>query len=169
MKKYLVPIFLLALAIFTPPLFGKEEAPLSPLAVDSASGRPMEIPFQVGAIHELPLQSVAGWIEATPGQIFTTGTHPADFVLPSLKEDPVPIRYPRWAVQEGWEGSFVIAVEILPTGEVGRWNITQSTGYPLLDQAATEAVRKWRFHAALEQGKPVVSCIQIPIHFELEE
>ncbi len=109
------------------------------------------------------------WSQAKPGAIFSTGTYSTDFVLPFLKEEPTPIRYPRWAVQEGWEGAFVIAVEILPTGQVGRWQIMHSTGYLLLDETATKAVQSWHFHPAVEQGKAVASCIQIPIRFELTD
>lgn len=164
MKNSLVLTVFVLLLFSTPLLHAREEASPGGIPVSSLPAEAGEItfPFQVSV-------TAGEWAQAKPGQIFTTGSPPADFVLPSLKEDPVPIRYPRWAVRETWEGTFMIAVEILPTGEVGRWKITHSTGYPLLDQAATEAVRKWRFHAALEQGKPVVSCIQIPIHFELEE
>lgn len=108
------------------------------------------------------------WSQARTGKLFSTGVYSADFVLPSLKEAPTPIRYPRWAVREGWEGSFVIAIEVRPTGEVGRWKVTQSTGYRLLDETATHAVRHWKFHPATEKGRAVVSCIQIPIHFELQ-
>jgi len=109
------------------------------------------------------------WSQARRGEIFTIGFHPEGFALPMLKEDPVPIRYPRWAVREGWEGTFVIAIEILTTGEVGRWKVIESTGYGLLDETATETVRQWRFHPGREQGKPAVMCIQVPVHFELRE
>lgn len=109
------------------------------------------------------------WIEANTGQIFSEGSQSANFVLPALREAPAPIRYPRSVVPEGWEGTFVIAIEVLTTGEVGRWEVMESTGYPLLDETATEAVRKWRFHPATEQGRSVVSCIEVPIRFELKD
>lgn len=104
-----------------------------------------------------------------PGPVFTGGTEPKGMSLPYLLSNPRPIPYPRWAVRQGWRGTFILAVEILPTGAVGRWKVMQSTGYRLLDEVATKAVREWRFHPATEEGKPVVSCIQIPVHFKLQD
>ena len=146
------------------PLFAREEAASPPLALSPLKGE--------GTVTSRPFEfslTRGEWVEARAGEIFTSGPPLADFILPSLAETPVPIRYPRWAVREGWEGTFVIAIEVLQTGEVGRWKVTESTGYPLLDRAATEAIREWRFHPAREQGKAIVSCIQIPILFKLQD
>lgn len=158
--------FFLLLALLSPAVWvwAKEEAPSSPLVLKpfqakvEGPGLPFEFSLADGKLSQ-----------ARTGKIFTTGYYAADFTLPSLKEEPVPIRYPRWAVQEGWEGTFVIAVEIGTSGEVGRWKVMESTGYPLLDEAATGAIRKWLFHPATEKGKTILSCIQIPIHFQLED
>jgi TonB family protein len=165
MKKVCVSIFFVGF-FFLPTFLGgaKEESPSVPLDLSSlktqheAVTRPFEFSIKRGE-----------WAEGKAGPLFTTGVHPPDFVLPSLKEAPVPIRYPRWAVQEGWEGTFVIAVEILETGKVGRWKVLESTRHSPLDQAATRAVRRWQFYPAKEHGKPIVTCIQIPIRFELQE
>ena len=163
MKKILLPGILLTL-VFQPnmALWAKEEPPANFLSVLPQRGETAETmpPFEVSL-------ATGEWSQAQPGKVFTTGTHAPDFTLPFLKEPPVPIRYPRWAVQEGWEGTFVIAVEVLKTGKVGRWTVTQSTGYPLLDKVATEAIRQWHFYPATEQGRLLVSCIQIPVRFNL--
>lgn len=160
MKKISFLISLLILS--TLPVFAAEEAqPLGLKSVESkieGPGLPFEFSFSPGKLSE-----------ARTGKIFSTGYHASDFALPSLKEEPTPIRYPRWAVREGWEGTFVIAVEILVSGQVGRWNVTQSTGYTLLDEAATQAIRQWQFHPATEKGRAIISCIQIPIHFQLQD
>ena len=166
MKKIVFPFLLLTLSfISSAPLWAKEEAaPSPPVSLESLKGGRVDI----SRTFEFSL-SRGEWVQAQAGEIFTSGTHASDFTLPSLKEAPVPIRYPRWAVQEGWEGTFVIAVEILQTGQVGRWKVIESSGYPLLDRAATEAVRQWQFHPAHEQGRAIVSCIQIPILFKLRD
>lgn len=164
MKKITTP-FLLALFVFSSAafLFAKEEAPLPQAAfVPAAAETPTALPFEFSLTE-------GKWTQGRPGQIFSTGTHAPDFTLPSLKEDPAPVRYPRWAVQEGWEGTFSIAIEVKTDGTVGRWKVMQSTGYSLLDEAATAAVREWRFHPATEQGKAIVMCVQVPILFELKD
>lgn len=162
MKKNSVFLGFAVLTLVSFRLFAAEESqPLVLNAVENkieGPGIPFEFTFAPGRLSE-----------ARTGKIFTTGTHAADFTLPSLKDEPVPIRYPRWAVREGWEGTFMIAVEILTTGQVGRWRVMESTGYPLLDEAATEAIQQWQFHPATEKGGAIISCIQIPIHFDLQD
>jgi len=167
MKKIYFSTFLIltaALFLGANTAWTKEEAPSPSLTLSPFDGKSaMEIfPFEF-------LVTPGKWSQAKRGEIFTTGNYGADFVLPSLKEELVPVVYPQGAVREGWEGTFVIAVEILTSGEVGRWEIIQTTGYSLLDKAATAAIRQWRFHPATEGGKPIVSCVQIPIHFQLKE
>ena len=108
------------------------------------------------------------WISSEPGKVFTTGSQEADFELPFLKKSPEPIRYPRWALKQGWQGELVAAVEILPDGAVGRWQVMRSTGHRSLDDAAVKAMRSWRFEPARFHGKPVVSCIQIPVRFKVD-
>lgn len=103
-----------------------------------------------------------------PGPVFTEANVSSEYVLPSLVSDPTPILYPSWAVNRGWEGELIIAVEILTDGSVGRYKVMRSTGRRLLDRAAIRAVRTWKFHPATEGGKAVVSCIQIPVLFRLE-
>jgi len=163
MKKS-VFLILASTLLTTPAAQAGEEARPQPLAENILSGQAprIDIPMAFSV-------SPGRWSQAEPGPLYTSGAQSADFILPSLGEEPAPIRYPRWAVREGREGNFVIAVEVLPTGEVGRWKITESTGYPLLDEVATKAVTGWHFHPATEMGKAVVSCIQIPIRFELKE
>ena len=163
MKKTFLPTILSTL-LFLFPLsgFAREETPTAPLPVSRLQGgiQADQTPFRVSV-------TPGKWSQAEVGQVVTTGFHPTGFTLPALKGEPVPIRYPRWAVQEGWEGTFIIAIEILKTGEVGRWKVMQSTGYSLLDETASNSIRQWQFHAGRENGNPVVMCIQIPVYFVL--
>lgn len=106
-------------------------------------------------------------LEVTPGQVFTTGTEEPGTLLPYLISTPKPIAYPRGAVQKGWEGDFSIAVEVKLDGTVGRWQVMHSTEHELLDQAAVASVLTWKFHPAVKDGKPFVTCIEIPVTFEL--
>ena len=108
------------------------------------------------------------WISSQPGRIFTTGSETADFELPFLKQMPQPMRYPRWALTQGWQGELVVAIEILENGSVGRWKVMHSIGHRSLDEAAIKAVRAWRFEPGKLRGKAIVSCIQIPIRFRVD-
>ena len=106
---------------------------------------------------------------AKVGSVFTEGGHYEKMSLPYLLSNPAPIPYPRWAVRQGWEGRFDIAMEILKDGSVGRTKVMRSTGYNLLDQAAVKSVKLWKFHPAMENGQPAVTCIQMPVLFQIEK
>ena len=51
--------------------------------------------------------------------------------------------------------------------EPNRSRSIASSGHDMLDQAATEALKKWRFVPARASGKPVETWVKIPIEFQL--
>ncbi len=109
-----------------------------------------------------------GELIPSPGPVFTVGDEEG-VILPYLLDHPKRIAYPRWAIRQGWEGNLILAVEILTDGSVGRLQVMKSTGYKLLDKTASKAIQHWKFHPATKDGKPVLTCIQIPVDFKLEE
>lgn len=110
-----------------------------------------------------------GNLVTKPGKVFTEGGHYENTDMPYLINYSEPIAYPRWAVRQGWEGRFDIALEILKDGSVGRTKVMRSTGYSVLDQSAEKGVKTWKFHPAMKNGEPIVVCIQIPVLFQLEK
>ena len=106
---------------------------------------------------------------ARPKAIFTMGEDAEGMSLPYLISTPKPILYPRWAVRQGWKGKLVLAIEIFGNGTVGKYQVMQSTGYKMLDDAATKAVQTWIFSPAIKDGKAVHTCVQIPILFDLQD
>ena len=103
-----------------------------------------------------------------PGPVFTEGGNTEGFEMPYLISHAKSIDYPRWALHQGWQGEFVIAIEILPAGNMGRSHVMKSTGYKILDEAAADAVQTWQFRPAMKNGKPVLTCIQIPVRFQID-
>jgi protein TonB len=79
-----------------------------------------------------------------------------------------PPDYPPRARRLGLEGEVLIRTRVLPNGESGELVLGQSSGYALLDQAAMEAVRKWRFRPARHGDEQIVSWVEIPVRFRLE-
>jgi protein TonB len=63
----------------------------------------------------------------------------------------------------------LLLVEILENGRPERISIGQSSGYPILDEAAVGAVGRWKFIPAQREGKPVKSLAQVPIVFSLRK
>jgi len=88
--------------------------------------------------------------------------------------DPVPRynprpEYPREARKFGWEGTVLLIVEVLPDGNAGKIEIKESSGHSVLDRAAIQAIRKWRFTPAQRQGTPVPATTELPVIFRLKD
>jgi periplasmic protein TonB len=77
--------------------------------------------------------------------------------------------YPAEARRRGWEGTVLLLVEVLENGRPERISIEQSSGYPILDEAALGAVGRWMFIPAQREGKPVKSFAEVPIVFSLRK
>lgn len=56
--------------------------------------------------------------------------------------------YPQRAKQRGWEGSVLLRLLVDAQGRVADVEIVESSGHDVLDEAAAEAVRAWRFRPA---------------------
>jgi protein TonB len=46
--------------------------------------------------------------------------------------------------------------------------LKESSGHPMLDEAAIEAVRHWRFTPARQSGRAVTAAVEVPVRFSLE-
>jgi protein TonB len=79
-----------------------------------------------------------------------------------------PPDYPPRARRMGMEGEVLIRTRVLRNGRCDELELVQSSGYALLDQAAMEAIRKWRFRPALRGDEQVSSRIEIPVRFRLD-
>lgn len=90
------------------------------------------------------------------------------FVIPRAgRSNPKP-RYPEGARAEGREGTTLLRVTVLPTGEVGEALVERSSGHADLDRSAVEAVMRWTFLPARRGESPVISSVRIPVTFALE-
>lgn len=78
----------------------------------------------------------------------------------------VPPPFPIEAVKRGESGTVVLEVVVDARGEASGIRVATSSGSRILDDAALEAVRRWRFEPALEGGEPVADTIEVPIEFE---
>jgi periplasmic protein TonB len=81
---------------------------------------------------------------------------------------PKAVVYPLKAIRRGWEGQTVVAAEVLPDGSVGRMALAKTSGHEVLDQAAQEAIKTWKFSS--ESGKiETAHYVDIPVNFKLED
>jgi len=81
-----------------------------------------------------------------------------------LKE--VPSIYPKIARQAGVKGTVVLGVRIDAKGRVTEVKVLKSI--PLLDQAAVDAVRQWRYEPFLSKGIPTPVVFSVTITFNLK-
>jgi protein TonB len=77
--------------------------------------------------------------------------------------------YPFAAVRQGAEGRVLLSAEVLPDGRAGRVSLEKSSGHNLLDAAALNTVRSWRFTPARKGGVATAQTVSIPIDFNLQD
>lgn len=75
--------------------------------------------------------------------------------------------YPSIARSRHWEGDVLLKVLVREDGASGAVEVERSSGHDALDEAATEAVRGWRFVPAKRGDMTVASWVTIPISFRL--
>lgn len=60
--------------------------------------------------------------------------------------------YPEDARQDGFTSTVGVKIEVLENGRTGEVRLARSSGRDSMDEAALQAVRKWRFVPAQEEG-----------------
>lgn len=95
------------------------------------------------------------------------------FAAVAGRENPVPVRtvapeYPRELKANGVSGLVMVKVSIDEQGNVGETDIVKSSNVQF-DRFATDALKKWKFKPARQDGTPVAVQVTIPIKFVAEE
>jgi len=88
---------------------------------------------------------------ATEAVASTTESHARPDEDPELLEGPAP-PYPALARRRGWEGVVLCRIFVLADGSVERVDLERTSGHAVLDDAALEAVRGWRFRPGMREG-----------------
>jgi periplasmic protein TonB len=133
---------------------------------------------QIGSAQEIKYISAGGDTAKnnssnhTGGTALMAATDQLSFGLanayPRYRENKPPV-YPEIAKTRGYEGIVFVTAEILTDGNVGSLNIGKSSGYAVLDAAAIEAVKHWKFEPARKMGKPCPSRVNLPIRFDIRD
>ena len=76
--------------------------------------------------------------------------------------------YPLAARRNGAQGRVVLSVQVSAAGAGGAVLLKHSSGHAVLDNAALQTVRHWRFIPARRGDAPVESWVDVPIIFRLE-
>jgi protein TonB len=89
--------------------------------------------------------------------------------LPVRQGDNPKPDYPRMARDRGLEGQVLVRVEVWADGSVSDVTVLKSSGYDVLDRAAQNSVRRWRFIPAMANGETRAGAIEFPVSFRLTD
>ena len=78
-------------------------------------------------------------------------------------------KYPDTARRNGKEGRVLLRVLVNEEGRSAAVEVNRSSGIEALDQAAVEAIKRWRFTPARLGDSPIESWVRIPIDFRLND
>lgn len=80
-----------------------------------------------------------------------------------------PPSYPEASLKAKEQGTVMLKVRVLADGTPADIVIHKSTATPALEQAAINAVQRWRFNPAIKDGKAVEGTVLVPMMFSLDE
>jgi periplasmic protein TonB len=131
-----------------------------PVAVDEPVP---EIEFEeaVTPPSDVPIPASASSISGSQQQ-----GAPAQDLKTANRIDPT---YPPASRRAGEEGTVRLKVLVDTSGRPSNVAVTQSSGFAKLDQAAVEAVRKWRFVAATDGTNKIQAYTQVAVTFKLTQ
>jgi protein TonB len=131
-----------------------------PVAVDQP---PPEVQFEeaVTPPSDVPVPASANAISGSQQQ-----GAPAQDLRTANRVDPT---YPPASRRAGEQGTVRLKVLVDTSGRASNVAVTQSSGFPRLDQAAVEAVRKWRFVAATDGTNKIQAYTQVAVTFKLTD
>jgi protein TonB len=132
-----------------PPVQEKSAPRPRPTAAPAASPRPVSTP-RPPAPKPAPQPRRAQVVEARP----------------DASRNPPP-RYPDSARRQGWEGRVMVRATVGADGRVQSVALHRSSGHGVLDRAALDAVRRWRFRPRTENGNPTPATVEVPVNFFL--
>ena len=76
-------------------------------------------------------------------------------------------KFPQGASRFGIGGDLVVQIIIDPNGQPTRPHIVHPLPAPALSYVALEALRKWRFEPAKQNGQPVPAVFNLTVHYKL--
>jgi len=85
----------------------------------------------------------------------------------AYRSNPKPA-YPGASRRLGEQGTVLLRVFVTALGDATRVELKSSSGFPRLDQAAQDAVQRWKFVPARRGEQAVDAWVLVPIKFSLK-
>lgn len=121
---------------------------------------PMEAPAAAAPAKVTPAAPAA-----PPKEVVEEKEEPPKFGVAYLN-NPAP-EYPRLSKRAGEEGRVLLKVLVSVEGRPESVEISKSSGFERLDNAALNAVKQWRFEPARKGGKALSAFVIVPLTFTL--
>jgi protein TonB len=107
-----------------------------------------------------------------PPEMAAAPAQPAVPAVPNVRPRPIYVpdgwtRYPAESIRAHETGRPTITICISAAGAIDSVQLTESSGFPRLDQAAVGLGKEARFRPALQGGKPVAFCAPYRITFAI--
>ena len=155
-----------AVAVFIPEQTEVEPAPPAPVKPEIDPVMPTEQPMPEIQFDEPVVPPAETAVPASENAIAATEATGA--VAQDLKaRNRVEPTYPSSSRRAGEEGTVRLKVLVDEKGRPRDVAVATSSGFARLDQAAIDAVRKWRFVAATDGTRPISAWTQVAITFRL--
>lgn len=140
--------------VVPPPVFEIEDRPPSITAVVAENPPPPASAPAAAVVAEGPPTDSAARAPST----VSGGDLSASMI------EAVPPKYPYESRRLKEQGTVLLDVQLATNGAVERISVRNSSGFPRLDKAALEAVRRWRWSPTLRGGQPVAvrGVVEIP-------
>ena len=125
---------------------------------------PVEQAVEPKPTPETPQSSANNNSKPTPSttdEKFTEVNYKADYL-----HNPKP-EYPLLAKSREWQGKVFLRVKVSSAGLSEAVEVDRSSGHDILDEAAIDAVKQWRFVPAKRGETAVASSVIVPIVFSL--
>jgi protein TonB len=150
--------------------------PTAPALHQAAIALPLQPASDQQAMPQAPAVIAATAPVTTPASTIPTATAAVSTTAAEQRTEasfdaaylnnPAPV-YPLISRRQGEFGKVLLLVQVTPHGTAAQVEIKQSCGFPRLDEAALEAVRKWHFVPARLGDVAVAASVVVPLSFKL--
>ncbi|MDE2440667.1 MAG: energy transducer TonB [Betaproteobacteria bacterium] len=140
--------------------------------------KPTPSPRQIIAVAAEPVASpttfsVPAPVATPPAPVAVAQTSPASVAVTAARfnvaylNNPEP-KYPPLSRRLGEEGKVLLKVRVSADGTPASVELEKSSGFDRLDEAAKQAVARWRFVPAKRGDEPIEASVIVPIVFRLD-
>lgn len=143
-----------------------------------APPRPLDLPPAPVIAPQMPAPAiaivtpalVAPDVPRSDAPVAAPAAAPPETVAPRFDaaylDNPAPV-YPPLARRASEQGRVLLRVHVTADGLADDVQVRDSSGFPRLDAAAQDTVRRWRFVPARQGDRAVAAWVMVPINFTL--